>query len=179
MVNKKLFVVMFLALSMLLPLVLAFGVGTPYWKENPLIMQPGEMKDVAFNLQNMVGNSDYSIRVGILESSNISALTDASTDYLVRAKTDDTYVHMRISIPSDAAIGTVYPITLSFSTITIGNQGVSLGSSIEKTFDVIVGKVTAKPAIPAYTWVIIAIIIVIIVLLSIKRKTPEFPKRRR
>jgi len=174
---KKLFILMLIALS--IPLVMAFGVVTPYWKENPLIMYPGESKEVSFNLQNMVGDKDYAIRVALLESSNIALITDASTDYLIRAKTDTTYVHMIVSIPSDAAIGAVYPITMSFSTITAGNEGVSLGSSIEKSFNVVIGKEIAKPAIPAYTWIIVAVIIVIIVLLSLKRKTPEVSKRRK
>jgi hypothetical protein len=169
---KKL-MILFLVLSLsLIPLVSAFGISTPYWKENPLVMQPGESKDITFNLQNMVGDTDYTIHVVLMNNSNIANITDASDDYIVKAQTADTYVHMHIGIANNATIGTVYPITLSFATVTAGNSGVSIGSSIEKSFDIVVGQKIEKPGIPVAVWILIAIVIIIaaVVLLTKKKK---------
>jgi hypothetical protein len=171
--TKRLILLMLVALS--IPLVAAFGVVTPYWKENPLVMQPGEAKDVQFNLQNMIGSTDYNIRVNLMNNSGIAIISDSSTDYLVRAKSADVYVNMKIKIPANATIGTIYPITLSFATISSGEGGVSLGTSIEKSFEVIVGQKIEKPGIPIYVWIIaaiaaIAVIIIITLLIKSKKK---------
>jgi ribose/xylose/arabinose/galactoside ABC-type transport system permease subunit len=79
---------------------------------------------------------------------------------------------MHIAIAQNATIGNVYPITLSFATVTPGSSGVSIGSSIEKSFEVIVGQRIEKPGIPVAVWILIAIVVVIIavVLLTKKKK---------
>jgi hypothetical protein len=157
--------------------VAAFGIATPYWKENPLIMQPGETKDIYFTLQNMVGN-DVTIRVALLEGSPIAELTDSNTDYLIRKGTSDTKVNMRVSIPADEAIGTTHTITLSFATVTSGVTagGVSVGTSIEKSFDVIVGQVT-KQGVQTWMWIVGALAIVILILLLTPKKKKQAVKR--
>jgi hypothetical protein len=176
--NKTLILGIF-ALLLVLPFASAFGVVTPYWNERPLIMQPGETKEVSFNLQNMVGETPYNVHVVLMESSNISMLTDASNDYLIPVRTGNTYVHMKVSVPSNAVIGTQYPITLSFTTSASGTEGVSMGTSIEKTFNVVVGQVINKPAMPAYGWAIIIFALAIIVALLLKRKTPQIKAKNR
>ena len=151
--------------------VSAFGIVTPYWKERPLVMQPGETKDVSLELQNMVGSSDVTIRVELLAGNEIATITDPSTDYLVRQKTADTNVHLRVNVPSDTAIGSKYTITMSFSTVTSGAtaSGVKIGTSIEKSFDVVVGELTEK-GIETWMWVVGAIAVLIILALLLKPK---------
>jgi hypothetical protein len=156
--------------------VSAFGIGSPYWKERPLIMQPGEIKDVSLELQNMVGTSDITVRAELIAGSEIAAITDASTDYLVRQKTANTNVHLRVVISADTKPGSTYTITMSFSTVTSGatNSGVKVGSSIEKSFDVVVGGETE--GVEAWMWVVAAIAVIIILALLLK---PKKKARRR
>jgi len=169
----------FLLIAAVISSVSAFGIAMPYWKENPLIMQPGEAKDVALELQNMVGNSDLTIRVELLEGSDIATLTDSSMDYLVRKGTADTNVNLRVSIPSDEAIGTKHTITFSFSTVTSGATatGVKVGTSIEKSVDVITGEVKEK-GIETWMWVVAVVAILIILILLIKPKKKAAKRRR-
>ncbi len=47
---------------LLIGLASAFGVGAPYWEDNPLVMERGTTKNVEINLQNMVGNDDVSVK---------------------------------------------------------------------------------------------------------------------
>jgi hypothetical protein len=148
--------------------VSAFGIATPYWRENPLLMQPGESKDVQFTLQNMVGD-DVTIRVALLDGSNVATLTDYTTDYLVKKGTANTKVNMHISIPADSA-GAKHTITMSFSTVTSGaSGGVKIGTSIEKSFDVLVEK-EAKAGAETWMWIVAALALLAIIILLLKPK---------
>jgi len=154
-----------LAILVVLPFASAFGVSTPYWKENPLVMNPGEMKDVTLNLQNMVGDKDVAIRVSLMNGQEIATLTDSSNDYLVPIKTADTYVHIQIKIPQNVTLGSVYPVTLSFITITSGAGGaVSMGTGIEKSFDVIIQAPVEQQA-PVSTTTILAIVVIVLLVI--------------
>ena len=148
--------------------VSAFGIAAPYSRENPLVMQPGESKDVQFTLQNMVGD-DATIRVALLDGSNVATLTDSTTDYLVKKGTSNTKVNMHISIPADSA-GAKHTITLSFSTVTSGaSGGVKIGASIEKSFDVLVEK-EAKEGAETWMWIVAALALLAIIILLLKPK---------
>jgi len=162
-----------LALMLMLPAAAAFGVSTPYWKENPLIMQPGETKEVSLNLQNMVGNEDLNVRVDLLAGQEIAKITDVSMIYPVRMGTADTYVHMTISVPKNATIGTKYTLTTSFATVASGqSSGVKIGTGMEKSFDVIVGEIKENPSPVSNTAIaaIVAIIIIMAIILLAKKK---------
>ena len=163
-----------LALMLILPVAAAFGVSTPYWKENPLIMQPGETKEVSLNLQNMVGSEDLNVQVDLLAGQEIAKITDVSTVYPVKIGTADTYVHMTISVPKNATIGTKYTLTTSFTTVDSGQSaGVKMGTGMEKSFDVIVGEVkegTPSPISTTAMAIIIALIIIVAIILLAKKK---------
>ena len=45
--------------------VTAFGVTSLYWDGNPLILMPGETREVSFTLQNMVGDEDLALVVEV------------------------------------------------------------------------------------------------------------------
>ena len=81
----SLFVLAFLAAG-----VLAMGVSSPYWDQNPLNLYPGQTENVQLNLQNMVGSDDVTISASITKGSEIASITDASTVYSVPAGTKDT-----------------------------------------------------------------------------------------
>jgi len=142
---KKQVILTSLMLAMLSVSVAAVGIATPYWKENPLVMQPGELKDFTLNLQNMVGDKDITLRGELVDSGGVAEITDSNTDYLLRSQTADTYVHVRVRVPNDAKVGEIYTLKFSFTTVTQGESGgVALGLSIDKSFDVIVGEAVVE-----------------------------------
>ena len=170
---KKLLIVMLLVLS-LLPLVSAFGIGSSYWKENPLVMQPGESKDFYMVLQNAISTEDIRIKVDLVEGSGIVNLTDSNLEYLVPAGATDVKVNLRAVVSADAVIGTTYPVMISFTALgSTQGGGISMGASIEKSFSVVVGEVKeeTKAAMPMSTLaMIIAVIVVVAIVLAIPKK---------
>jgi len=168
--NKSLMIPLVLGLVFLIPLVSAFGIVSDNWKENPLIMQPGESKDISFRLQNSDAN-DITIKVAVISGSEVVTMTDSSAEYTVPAGTADTAVNMSVNIPKNATIGTVYPFTVSFATVTSGAGGVNIGTGIEKNFDIVVGEVKEK-GFNYWLWIAIvaAAIIIIWIIARLLRK---------
>lgn len=140
MIKKK--VISLAAIFLVLSIVLAgfasaFGVGSEYWKGNPLRISPGETKTIHLTLQNMVGSEDIRIKAFLIEGAEIAKVEEK--EYLVRLGTKDTQVPVEISIPTDVELDDQYIVTLSFQTVTSGGTGtVALGTGIDTTFDVLV-----------------------------------------
>ena len=78
--------------------VSAFAVSSAYWKENPIIIYPGETKDIQVILQNMAGTGDISAKGAIFSGFEIAHITDAEDVYLVPLG-GKTPVNIQISIP--------------------------------------------------------------------------------
>lgn len=147
--------------------VSAFGVGSPYWKGNPLVVAPGEQTTVYLSLQNMVGDEDLTVHVALKEGSEI-AQVDAR-NYEVRAGTSDTRVPIDISVPADVPIGTPYVVTVSFATVNSGAGGsVVLGTGIDTTFDVMTGDVVQEsPSLGSSRTLMYSVIGVILLILIV------------
>ncbi|MHA1667484.1 MAG: hypothetical protein ACTSUR_02405 [Candidatus Heimdallarchaeaceae archaeon] len=180
-INKKIGiqVEILIAVILLSSYVYAFAVSTPYWKDNPLIISPGETKDFKLTLLNTAGSENISVKGVISEGSEIAEITDTETTYIVPAG-GRTEVNMRVTIPSDANMGGSYNVKVTFTTITEGKAGTfGLGSSIEQGFDVIVSekkKVESAgvPEVPATTsmvyWILALIVVIVVVAFLIIRK---------
>ena len=141
---KKIKIIIF---SMFLLVILnynvnAFGVSSPYWDENPLLVYAGETKEITMVLQNMVGGEDMTLKAELNSGKEIATLTDQITTYNVPFGTSNIPVHLRISIPADAKPGQEWPVGISFKTITENRGGVTLGGAIDKGFRV---KVIERP----------------------------------
>ena len=86
----ELAVVMFVLAIVLVGVVSASGVSSPYWDSdpaNPLKVYKGETKTINLNLQNMVGNEDLTYSVEIKEGA-VASLSGGV--YIVKAHTSDT-----------------------------------------------------------------------------------------
>lgn len=139
MVNKKITLLLGFAFVLLISIsaVNAFGVSSPYWGSNPLKMYAGETKVVNFNLQNVVGDEDATVKVVINQGSDIASLE--KDIYFVKAGASDTYVPLTVRIP-EGVIGT-YAIALEFKNIAPGGAGgVAMGVGMVAGFDVIVSE---------------------------------------
>jgi len=168
----ELVVVMFVLAIMLVGIVSASGVSSPYWdgkEANPLKMYKGEITTTNLNLQNMVGDDDVTYSVAIKEGASIASLVQGV--YAVKAHTSDTMVPLRISVPSDAEIGDTTKVIVEFKSITSGTGGmVTMGTGMSVSFDVVVVE-KPKGNLPI-TWIVagIVVLVVLIWLISAGRK---------
>ena len=159
--------------------VSAFGVSSPYWDENPLLMYAGDTKDVTMVLQNMVGGEGITLQGELNSGREIAILTDQITTYNVPLGSNNVPVHLRINVPADTKPGQEWQVGVSFKTITENRGGVTLGGAIDKGFKVKVierSKVTtgtsgtgkALTRLEQLSGFVILVVILLILILVIK-----------
>ena len=110
-----------ITLTLFLSLITAAGVGRPYWNSNPLKLAPGESKIVELTLQN-TGPEDMTFKTTIT-GHDIATLDDKNDEYFVASGEIDKPVNIKVEVPEDAEIGTIYRITSSFQQISSGEGG--------------------------------------------------------
>lgn len=93
------------------PAVLALGVSAPYWKENPLKMYPGQVKEISFTLVNGEKEDAWAF-VALSEGKEISEII-SGTEYFVPPSSTDKKIILRISIPENAKAGNSYDLKFS------------------------------------------------------------------
>ena len=109
-----------ITLTLSLSLITAAGVGRPYWNDNPLQLAPGESTIVQLTLQN-TGPENMTFKATI--TSDIAILDDKSDEYFVPSGEIDKSVNIKVEVPEDAEIGTIYKIISSFNQISSGEGG--------------------------------------------------------
>ncbi|MDP4012724.1 MAG: hypothetical protein Q8R00_03920 [Candidatus Nanoarchaeia archaeon] len=113
--NKIRFAIMSISiLLIILPLVSAFGVTSPYWEGHVLSMKPGETKVISLILQNMVGEEDIRLGAKIGDGSDIASLV-GNEIYKVPFGKKDVDVKIKITIPNNAPFGKTYEVAVLFS----------------------------------------------------------------
>lgn len=147
-------------------LVSAFGVSAPYWKDNPLVMTPGETRTVNLNLQNMVGNEDVTVKILVVEGEDIAQLE--KDVFTIKAGTSDAVIPIKITLSK----GGIEPkkIKLEIKSITPGETGsVSMGTGMVVAFDVvtITANATEQQPISKNSKMIIAVILAIAVIILV------------
>ena len=143
-INKKIIsTILLISTIFLIPNVFAFGISSPYWKDNPLQMHPGETKEIAFNLQNCPSLSetcdqkDIIIQAILEEGEEIAEITSGS-QYTIPFGTADTNIILRISAPEESPQN-IYTIKFSVSSPPSEEAGnVQLGTKYNVEFSVII-----------------------------------------
>lgn len=145
-VHKKLGFSLLVVLLMITPLASAFGVTTHYWGDNPLIMYPGQTKDIDVELQNMVGDEELTLQAEITEGSEIAALIDPDNAYVVPFGRKDIKVNIRVAVPENVALGEEYNIQVSFKQVA-EEEGkmVQMAASVGTTIPVVIKSVEDVP----------------------------------
>lgn len=150
--------------------VSAFAVSSAYWKENPIIIYPGETKDIQLILQNMAGTEDISAKGAITEGSEIARITDAEDVYLVPLG-GKTIVNIRVSIPEDAEVEDEYSLRVSFTTLATESAGpLGFSSGIERVFPVIVVKEPRPETAPWIIYLAVGILVALMIVVFVSRK---------
>ena len=195
--KKEMVILSFLLL--IIPFINGFGITSMYWDTNPLSLELGQSIDVVLLLQNMVGESDVTLRAELEEGKEIAELTDPNLDYLIPFGRKDISVNVRISIPEDSPIDKEYNVVVSFKQI-IPNEArtLQLTSAIKKTIPIkIVGEggvqepekppisvtaVTGEGKVPSQSsYILVGVIFVIlaIIFLILKRRKVKVYKRKK
>ncbi len=186
----KLTALLFSAILLInIPSIFAFGISSPYWKNNPLQMRPGETKEISFNLQNCPSLSeqcdreDINVNVLLEEGEEIAEIT-SGTQYTLPFGTADTNIILKISIPEES-LQNIYTIKFSVSSPADEEGGnVQLGTKYNVEFPVVVASPVPaqaqdnviqkeKKVNATLIGVIIAILMIIIfifVLLKLKKR---------
>jgi len=140
---KNIKIITFAILILTLALyVKAAGVSSEYYNGNPLVMAPGETKDIQLELQNGVGSENIYLKGAVTEGNNFAKLIDQDTTYYVPLGSK-IKVNVRVSLPSDIQPGE-YKFIASFVTVTPGetSSNVRLGVGIDKIVPI---RVNAPP----------------------------------
>ena len=162
----------------IIPLISTFGVSTPYYDNNPLIMDKGETKIVNLNLQNMVGEDDVSVLAELISGSEIASLGETQFD--VKIGTHDTYAPIEIKIPRDFPEGTTNRISVQFKTLSKQGEGmVAIGTGMTISFDVITSGETAKRNIPWTPIISIFILLLVILIIFLHRRRSKIVENQK
>lgn len=173
-----------LAFFLLAGLVNAFGVGSPYWKDRPLNMYPGETKTIDLNLQNNVGDNDVTVNVRVIQGEDIASL--AKDTYVVKAKTIDVLVPLKITIPKDAT--EPYYVKVEIRTVSSGEGGtVVMGTGMKIGFDVLITEIPEevkqrekiRNLVMSAVGIIVVLAIIFFIIYYLLRKKPKIASKPR
>ena len=148
----------------LISTISAFGISSPYWEDNPLVMEKGETKVVNLNIQNMVGNEDITIRAEVIQGEEIISLKQDT--FLIKAGTSDTIIPLEITIPKDIEDNN-QTIKIDFKKVIQGGEGIPLGTGMSISFDIIANE---SPKKNYFLIILIGVILLLIIIyLAIKK----------
>ena len=146
--------------------VFAFAVSSQYYDGNPLYLLPGQSQTTKFILQ--AGAKNVSLIAKISEGKDIITITDPQTIYTISAG-EKTDVHFIVTAPLDAKHGERFPVSIEFNTIstTSGEGPITIGSSIGKGFDLIIGDAAdfkkSSQEKNNHVWIYIGIALVVLI----------------
>lgn len=120
----------------------ALGLSMGPSRDNPLRLSPGESLNFPVNLQNGMSDDEVTVKLSISQGNEIASTSSA--DYVLKARSSDTYAAVSVRLPSNAVVGSEYMVTLSLATMgkSAAGQMISLGSAMDVSFPV---KVIQKP----------------------------------
>jgi len=180
-----------LSLMFLMLVILSFsasatvGVTSFYYENNPLIVNPGDIKDIAFALQNHGGDADAVVKVSLADGEEIANFTDESLEYFVELESSDISIPLKITIPEDAQPGQEWNVGASFSITYKPRSGgaVQFSSTYFKDFKVIVNQpiqettgngikdvFSGSPMLNLLYLIIILVILVLLIKLATRKK---------
>jgi hypothetical protein len=170
--------------------VFALALSHPYWDKNPLEMYPGQVKDVSFNIQNCVSKSsdcdqnDIEAIASLEEGGEIVEIINGP-DYFLPFGSADENVILRVSIPTDAVVGTEYNVRFVVASSGGGEEGtIQIETSYDAEFPVVVvaeSEVEEEPEEPSTEtavnwplWIGFAIVVIVfLIILRVLRKKKE------
>ncbi|MBU2615545.1 MAG: hypothetical protein KKC19_00385 [Nanoarchaeota archaeon] len=126
---KKIITFTFILLIISLNFLSAFDVISPYNKENPLELSPGEIKKIQLTLKNTGENENVTLTATVL-GTGASILGDAI--YPISPGTEIP-ISLEVSAPENASVGKEYEIDISFNEVTTQEGGILSITSLVTT----------------------------------------------
>jgi len=179
--NKKeirIIILGFMSFLLVLSLISAIGLSLDYNDKNPLKVGPGETKEVIIGRLQNPDNESITLKLEIIEGADIAEVT--SDTLTLPAKSLDTSLNLKISIPEGTPEGTKYKIGIKYADITSknGTGMIIMTQSQTSSIPVLVQKIPVEPTPTAggisTTTIIILIIgiivVIAIILLLVKKK---------
>lgn len=111
--NKNILGICIITLVLSLNLVLAFSPISGYTEQNPLKISPGEEKEMIIHIYPTPEEGTINVKATITEGMDIASISDSS-DIYVSSPTSEGLVHVKVSVPSSAAIGSSYTVKTQF-----------------------------------------------------------------
>ena len=118
--NKLITIIIIAVLS--INIVVALGVNSPYWNENPLKMYAGETKEVVFPLANSVNEPTTEATVSLTKGGEITEIISGEK-YTVSPGENNENIILRITIPENAEVGDNYTSGFKVLYIPAGEGG--------------------------------------------------------
>lgn len=119
--NKLITIIIILAV-LSINIVVALGVNSPYWNENPLKMYAGETKEVVFPLANSVNEPTTEATVSLTKGGEITEIISGEK-YTVSPGENNENIILRITIPENAEVGDNYTSGFKVLYIPAGEGG--------------------------------------------------------
>jgi hypothetical protein len=113
----------------------AFGVSTPYLKDDTLLVNPGKVYEYVIKLQN---NEEIGRYVNISYTSTDKIASLSKEEYYVPANTYDTEVKFNIIVPEGIVIGKTYALEYAARPRVGENGTVSMGVEIRRGITILV-----------------------------------------
>src|SRR3989344_5455427 len=140
--------IVFMMVFLLTGIAYGFGISSDYWDGKPLVLAPGESREITLGLQNMVGNDDITVDAVISEGKEIAVLIDNPARYTIPSKQEGVNVRLRVSIPENTALNTKYNVAVNLNQIGLGDkQGgemVQLSTGVGTKIPVIVKSISGR-----------------------------------
>ncbi len=162
-----------IVLILVLNLVSAFGVSSPYWGDRPLVMAKGEKKIIEFTLQNKAGDEDLLIKAEMIKGHEIAEMK--YEEMTIGAGTTGNKFPVEIKMPRNAT--EPYTIEIIIKTAPAGKGApVTLGVGAGIRFQVYPSEEVVEPSLfeNKLLWFIIigiiALVGLILIILGKKKK---------
>jgi len=161
--------VLLIVILLFSPISALIGLSSDYHDKNPVIIAPGETKEIVFGRFQNTGDKDVTLKIELVEGGNIATLLSQSLDsFVLPAGTTNTELRTKITIPSDIPEGYQYGITIKYQDIAPLEEGgmIQITESKTSTIPVVVKK-PEKAEINLLPWLILIILIILIIIVII------------
>jgi len=148
--------------------VLALGVSSPYWKNNPLEISPGETKEVSFTLTNSPTAETATAFVNLVDGAGVAEIISGK-EYTVTPGTTSTKVILKMSVPETAIVGTTYEVKFSVKGAPSDEEGtvqLIMGYNVDFPVKVVEQSQEQPEESTGTSWIFWVIIIAIIILIA-------------
>ncbi len=150
----------------------AFGVGSPYFEKNPLVIKPGETKETYINLQNKVGGEEVIARVEVEIGKEIVRINNQQEKYTIPLG-EEININLTVSIPKNYKEGN-YNLSLIIRTESKNEGQLSLSQGINIKIPLEIKSISEKKkGLGLLNILLICILIILLIIIYVivrKRK---------